>query len=253
MSSILVTFLFECQQSDFSVYKIMKMYFLEGTYSQKCLVHYNISGSQAIAMGPGRYIYVNNLRGSILPHQDTIIDITIFLNEHNIRGLVTEKGDLIDEVMGIQIFQSKSFFVSLCARIPPGIVGHSLQILAILRGGVVTEHPFESIMGKDRFRNIPNEYIRLVDYILAHNDEGLFLENGEEMLEHIIMKNLKQGDPWDKEIIDAGSRGVHSMVILFFRLLSSLSESVIPSANVERILNLRSVEKTTLLEKVPQS
>lgn len=230
----------------------MTMYFLERTYSQKCLLHYNISGSQAVAMGPGRFIYVNNLRGSIRPHQDEIIDITIFLNEHSIRGLVTENGGVIEEVIAIDIFQAKSFFVSLRARIPPGIVGHSLQTLALLRGGVITEHPFISIMGKDRFRDVPNEYIRLVDYILAHTDEGLFLENGEEMLEHIIMENLKQAEPWDKEITNAGSRGVHSMVIIFLRLLQSLSESVIPSTSVERVLNLRSAEKTTLLEKVPQ-
>jgi hypothetical protein len=244
-------FLFEYQQLGFSVYIIMTMYFLEGTYSQKCLLHYNISGSQAVALGTGRFIYVNNLRGSIRPHQEKFIDITIFLNEHSIRGLVTWKGGVIEEVIAIDIYQAKSFFVSLRARITPGIVGHSLRTLVPLRGGVVTEHPFISFMGNDPFQYVPNEYIRLVDYILAHTDEGLFLENGEEMLERIIMQNLKQAKPWDKEITNAGSRGVHSMVIIFLRLLHSLSESIIPSTNVERVLNLRIAETTILLEKVP--
>jgi hypothetical protein len=109
-------------------------------------------------------------------------------------------------------------------------------------------------MGKDHFRNIASEYIRVADYILIHggDKEGVFLEDGDEILGRTILKNLERGDPWDRKIIDAGSRGVHSMAMLFLRLLSSLPESVVPSTSVDQVLNLRTFEKIILLEKVLQ-
>jgi hypothetical protein len=83
---------------------------------------------------------------------------------------------------------------------------------------------------------------------LAHggDKEGVFLKDGDEILGHIIVKNLEGGDSWDRKIITAGSRGEQSITMLLLRLMCPLPEFVIPSTSIDRILKLRSFQEITL-------
>ncbi|KTW31555.1 hypothetical protein T552_04057 [Pneumocystis carinii B80] len=188
--------------------------------------------------------------GMISPGNSCYINLTIFIDNISVSKLNSGE-DSLEDILILHLKNGADFFILIQGIFSPTCFGMSLERLSNLNHSHIlpTDNIDKSLINS---QNIPNEIIRMTDYLLNNgkNIDNLFFSFGSPSIMADIRNALNTQNEFKKSILQNKSN--HNLIVIsmaetFLSFLDALPNSVIPISFYKKCLKASFYKKDSIM------